>query len=561
MAFSLYLHIFRRSAVSLSVILLLGGGCERQSDAVLAEMEGAEVSVSRFSRAYTLFLGSTRLDDNLVHRRMVLDKVINEEIILMEASAAGLEEGSGFLELMEVNRGQILLNALAEKLFTGAADAGDSLLFSYYRRLNTYYDISQVFTAEQSEARDWERRLSEGGRLEDLPMAGAEDSAAVRRDLGYVRYEELVPEIRELLGELQVGERSGVFAGRYGYSIIRLNGVKEAPLLTLQEFAEKKEGLSRQYAAENRAAAMKDYSREQLERLDIRWDEGVLGELPGAAGGEGIYFPDPVENPVWASKILGRSGEQDIYYRDLYTEIRRTKSTHIQQIRDMKSLKDLLSGALLRRQLIREAEKEGLAEGEASRQALQASRRKGLIDTWLDMQDRRRLADSVKREAFYREAEELFMIPVRRRVLEFRSGQSPALMTLKSGAAEERPEGEELRVLAENLEDVVFTDLGWVFPGELGPFNDAVFSAGEKEMIGPFEEEGIYFLFRVEAELAPELMPADRRASYLESELAEEYRSRYLPEEMKELQIRYNVIKHEDRLKALPFFISTKEFE
>lgn len=276
-------------AISLILVLFAGvfTGCIKQKNDtsveknIVAKVNGEIISKEDFNknfsiveRSYNKWYGediwSQEIDGKTllqIVKEQVLEKLITEELITQEAKKMGLkidneqidEMYKGFSEQLEKDeelkkfyeeknideefvkkqmRMELYVNEFRNRVFVEAGLDDEEKLNELVKNYPTEVKVRHILVKDEKLANELLERIKAGEDFAELAKQYSEDPGSKENggDLGYFSKGVMVPEFEDAAFSLKVGEVSEPVKTKFGYHIIKTEGIK-----TIEEL--KKEGL------------------------------------------------------------------------------------------------------------------------------------------------------------------------------------------------------------------------------------------------------------------------------------------------------------------------------
>lgn len=182
------------------------------------------------------------------------------ELLLEGARRLGLDNDPGYKTMVKVQRAAFLASRMQQELLTGIS-VSDEEINSLYESNKKSYDETRashilVMFPEQNpapapqgdqaktdkpktkeeafkKAEDLLAKVTAGGDFSTLAKENSDDTGSAQQggDLGYFRQDvQFVPEFKDAVFKLKVGEVSGIVETQFGYHIIKVTDKRIAPL-------------------------------------------------------------------------------------------------------------------------------------------------------------------------------------------------------------------------------------------------------------------------------------------------------------------------------------------
>ena len=155
----------------------------------------------------------------------------------------------------------------------------------------------------------------------------------------------------------------------------------------MQEFAESKKQLLNEYLKSIRVEKVIVYNKVLLNSLDIQWDIDAIKSLYALFEDNKKKFPSPYEHKELQNFILGNYTEGKISYLSMYQMLVENRPSYIKEIISVKELQNFIEGNIIKINLLMKAENLGFNKTDEFRKKLNISRKKLLIDNYLEALD------------------------------------------------------------------------------------------------------------------------------------------------------------------------------
>ena len=202
------------------------------SSPTVATVDGTPISRALYEFYIKGVTGKTSSDLSPEQRSQALDNLIRAQLIAHEALQEGLNEQPDTAELMQMERLNILEQALSQKFFAGKQPTDDQLKAEYDAEVakmpRTEYHARHILVATQPFAEKIIARLKAGEKFEDLAKAESMDSSKNNGgDLGWFTLDHMVKPFADAVNSLKVGQyTTEPVQTQYGWHIIQLLGTR-----------------------------------------------------------------------------------------------------------------------------------------------------------------------------------------------------------------------------------------------------------------------------------------------------------------------------------------------
>ena len=488
-----------------TALIFVSSLSQAQQDNILAKVGSETILAETFIKRYSEIRTRSGLADNLANRRKVLDELIKDKILLLYARERGVEKAIDTQTEIERIETQELLNRYSELKINPKAVVSDNDLLETYRRINSRIKISHLYSSSRTGIDALYSRLRKGESFESLATGVFNDPVlkANKGSLGYYTYEELDPAIEDEAFRLMIGGISKPVRTVYGYSIIRLDDKKTAPLLTENDFITKKSQL---YTITRRRKIQEQYklfSDSVRKSLNIKYNLQTLTKLfnsitkrqqiIGADCGESFPYSDPLK----PNEVIATTKDGNLKSSEFTGMAALTSSKQKSFIRTMENLEDFIGGLIIREKILQEAEKLKIKYSESYREKVNLLYDEYLIKRVSDEIAGTAIISTSEEEEFYKQNKDRYLLPAQWRLssILLNSDSSVQLIQNKLRA------GEDFGGLAKQYSVQSVTaersgDMGYFALSELGELADAVEKSSAGEIIGPLASEGKYLFLK-----------------------------------------------------------------
>lgn len=262
----------------------LAFSCGKKEDSrVLAEIDGEKITLSEFTRELDRIpLELKMFVLSQVGKKNYLERMITKRLLLREAKKEGIEKEKEFQERLSELREQLLIEMLLKKKITTDFRIDDAELKKYYEAHKEEFkrppeiNTRHILLKTEEEARQIQEKLMKGEDFVELAKKYSIDPAAkvTGGELGYHPRGSLVPEYEEEAFKLKkVGQISGIVKSRFGYHLIRLEGIKPP---SYAQFDEVKELIRQRMIQEKQGEILQKYIEDLKKNAKIKINEDLL---------------------------------------------------------------------------------------------------------------------------------------------------------------------------------------------------------------------------------------------------------------------------------------------
>lgn len=356
-----------RLSYGLALLLLAGlmVGCSREEEKVIAAADDNEIRVQDFQPRYQKYLEASGARDNIVQRKIVLQNMINELLIVGELRRAAWFDLPEVQKRMEEIRTQARLDHYAMKHIAQKVQVSETELREEFRNANAKVSARYLYAKSEREAWELKRRISSGSSFESLARNVFDDPGLANNGgyLGYFARGEMDTWLEETAFSLSKSEISDPVKIGVGYAIIKVEDRVDHPLLSEYDFAKQKPGLEEGLRKKKTKQAIEETVRSIAHGLSPRFNEDAVrvlfdqwGTLKEAA--ENIEEKPRIELDGQSILVQLDNGTWSI--SDFLEKLEFTTSKQRARVKSIADLKEIIVGLAAREVLIERATEEGL---------------------------------------------------------------------------------------------------------------------------------------------------------------------------------------------------------
>ncbi|MFQ6618078.1 MAG: peptidylprolyl isomerase, partial [Fidelibacterota bacterium] len=391
--------ISTRSAGMLFGLILLFTiiqGCGEEDIQYLAGVGDRVVTADRFRARLKRFLELNSLRDNLVIRRNLLNTMVNEYLLLIEAQRLGIKKDPEYRYMVKSIEKQVLLDALRRNVVYDTVTVNEDEIKKFFIRMNQKISARHLYAGTEDEAYDLLNRLKGGSSFEELAEMTFRDSilASTGGYLGYFGIGEMDPAFEKKAFSLKVGEISEPVKTTYGYSIIKVEDKISIPVVTEYEYYKEREKLREIIKGEKSIEAAKRLVFQLAEQMSIEFQPRVIEFLMKEIerGKESSFFKinreeaginDPFKYILNRELVRFKGGRWTV--ADFLKEARFTSGRQRNRIENPEQLKRFIKGLIVRQALLEMAEKRGLHKLEEVRKEVEKNVERYIIERMREM--------------------------------------------------------------------------------------------------------------------------------------------------------------------------------
>ncbi len=215
-------------------------GCDSEGVRMVSELETADTVA--LAVVGNVEIGADRYESYLhrlpsefrsnVEPLRYIDAIIEEELLVQEAAARGLDRVSDVVDSVRHDRILLMQQALYERVGIGQIDINMDSLRAYFVRspYSRKVRFSLMMVRDSTKATELLGLLREGGDFDAISMEYSQDSRILDRnaDMGYHRWGDTMPEyayLTERAFDMEVGEVEGPLKVADGFFVLKVTDV------------------------------------------------------------------------------------------------------------------------------------------------------------------------------------------------------------------------------------------------------------------------------------------------------------------------------------------------
>lgn len=215
-----------------------------------------------------------------ITKNNLLDQMISEKLLLQDAISKNLKNDEKIALQIEDMTNQILIQALIEKEVLNATDVSDEEAEEYYNNNPAEFTekeqvhLFNIMVETEEEADIILEELKSGKEFSEVANEKSTGpSAANGGDLGYIAKGSIIPEIGDIIFNLEIDAISEVIKTEYGFHVLKITDKKPEELKT---FDTVKESIVQNLLPEKQKAAFDNLVEELKGKVSIELNEDPL---------------------------------------------------------------------------------------------------------------------------------------------------------------------------------------------------------------------------------------------------------------------------------------------
>lgn len=317
----------------------------------LAEIGDYKINLNDFKIRYEEYLFSSGLKDNIVTRKAILNNAINEIILEKFDDNSKIFSNPEYKREIEWARKQTLLAYLKDQLVYAKITASDEEVRDAFYKSNVKIAARHLYCQTEEEANAVFQLLQTGSTFDELAKQLFTDSTLQNNGgyLGYFSWGEMDPAFEDAAYTLQVNEISKPVRLKNGFSIIKVEDRVPLPIMTENEFLNKKNHMQRVVKMRKRRPAEVDFMNKVFNQNEVKINNDGLNALLAKITSEvNEQEKSNNKNPIVAI-YKGRTYSRNY----LLNKINEFPKYHLEKINSVNSLKSAVQGLILQEILLK----------------------------------------------------------------------------------------------------------------------------------------------------------------------------------------------------------------
>ncbi|MGE5680499.1 MAG: peptidylprolyl isomerase [Bacillota bacterium] len=472
----------------------------KQGDTVLAKVGKYEILLKDYLPRYTDYLFATGVKDNYQIRTSILQNMVNELLLRHFDDNSSILSSKDYKDEMVWTKKQAILGYVKDQEVYAKISVTEDELRQAFERVNEQIAARHLYAPTEEEANYLYNQLEKGVSFDSLAKQVFTDSTLRNNGgyLGYFTWGDMDSDFEDAAYALKPGEISKPVKTVYGYSIIKLEDRKPHPLLTENEYLNKKHKMERTLKIKKKGPAEREFLKSVFNESEVKFNdkalENVLNELL-SSGNKVLEIKDKklsAANCVEYQTKKYSSGQ-------ISKQINEIPFFHRDRIRTLNNLKDAIKGLILQDKLLKIARSKGYDKNFLVEKMYDKLGKVVFLRYKLDeVLQKSYVPDSSVRN-FYANNIKQFTSPDELNIQEILVTRASQADSLKEMIEKQ---GMDFGSLAEKYSMRQWSaknkgEMGFAPVSKYGMFKDRFWNASVGELIGPMKIENMYGLFRV----------------------------------------------------------------
>lgn len=342
--------------VALVSIALLFSGCSKKENRAVAKVGKQTITVADLEKR----LGNRKFsspEDELEQKRQTVQNLVDEALMTIGATEAGLDKDPTFLAKMEEARRNILLQELFNVEILKKSEPSEKELKEYYDKLSWEVKASHIVVKTEREAEEILKQLAEGADFAELAKEKSIDPRTKTKggDLGYFGWGRMVSPFQDTAWAMKPGTISKPVQTKFGWHIIKLEDRRRSKL---KSYDEEKKGLRGRMINQKSRELSQEYVASLQEKANIQLDPNAVQVVLNKFLAKKQAPEDFTEEEKKMTLVTFRGGSWTI--EDFLAEQSKVPSMYRPRLKNPDDLRNFVTNTLTGNLLEAVAKKKGL---------------------------------------------------------------------------------------------------------------------------------------------------------------------------------------------------------
>ncbi len=460
------------------------------------------ITLEEFQKYYKEKIRKVGLTDNGEIRIKYLQNLVDDEIFLLDAKMKGIDKTKSAITEYARIKAQELLNAYSKKIIEPAISISEQDIKSMYIKMNTKIKVKHLYALNLQDAEKLYDEIKNGKSFEELARVVFHDEQLKEYggDLGYISVDEMDPNFEAAAYSMKIGEISQPIKTVTGYSIIKVEDIKQNPFVIESEYLKAHDRIKAFVAKRAYENAAKQYSANQKRELEIKFDNALVEKLYQSL--ESFSKKNQFEKSSSfyqknKNRMVVRTKSGNWNMSHLISELQLTSEDQRKWIHNATDLEDFISGLIIRKNTLQKAEVAHLGESPEFEKSVDYN-----FNTYLIQQVEKQLRDKIyipdeSIKAYYNENRDRFRKEGEMRlssILVDKQSVADSIEKLLVGGISFEKLAEEFSMQTNTAKNK--GDMGIFRKNDLGNLGDKVFGMNPGQWMGPISDDGKYLFLK-----------------------------------------------------------------
>lgn len=473
--------------------------CGSDPGPVVAEVGDQKVYAREFLERYTNYLFDANVKDNYLTRQAILNNIVNETLLKFYDDNSSINNDPQYKIDQDWAYKQAVLAYLKDQEVYAKITVTDKELREAFLRSNEKIAARHLFATTEDEADNLYQLLQIGRSFNDLAKEVFTDSVLANNGgyLGYFSWGDMDPAFEDAAFSLNKGETSKPVKTQNGFSIIKLEDRVEKPIITENEFINNRNHLVSVIRLRKRSSSEKEYLNKVFDLKAVKFYDDNLLKLYEFLQ-QKISGPRHNELPDFQNEICAEYKGHKITNDEAVKYFNTLPSYHLSKINSIENLKAAVKGFLIQDELYKIAVDKGYDDNKTVLKTFDKMKLNLFIKyKRAEIVNKAQFSDSLLTD-YYQNNIDQFTKPKMLSIQEIIVKSKTEAEKIKK----EIKQGSDFGVLAKqySLRPASRTNSGIISLSPLsyfGKFQDVFWNAGLNKVIGPFEFDGYYGIFKI----------------------------------------------------------------
>lgn len=353
--------IFRIPAITIFLFSLGFYGCNNEK--IIAEIGEHKIFESEFVDRYENYILQTGIKDNLLSRKEVLNSMISEILLLNFDDNNSIFNSADFIREKDWLKDQAVLAFLKDREVYAKIEVTDEEIREAFLRSNQKIAARHLFAANEEEINNVKELLEIGVDFNTLAKQLFTDSTLQNNGgyLGYFSWGDMEPEFEDKAFSMKIGEISEPVKTKHGYSIIKLEDRVTHPLLTENEYLNKKDKFAQILRIRKKTPSEKSFINEVVKFDKITFNENSVDDLWNKIELKVRNPEDKIDQSSNVNVVAEYNGRK-YSVTQLLSELDKIPPYHFSKITSPERLKTVIKGIILKKNLLNLADNKGYSD-------------------------------------------------------------------------------------------------------------------------------------------------------------------------------------------------------
>ncbi len=262
-------------------IFSFGNQSKKSENKVLATVGSHQIYLSQFSDRYSDYLIKAGLNDKNTIRENVLINMTDELVLRYYDNNKKILNDPEYQKELNWTKKEAVLAYLKDQEVYAKITASDKELRDAFVKVNEKVAARHLFAPTKREADSLYNLLMNGASFDSLAKQVFTDTTLQNNGgyLGYFTWGDMDPAFEDSAYAMKIGEISKPVKTAYGYSIIKVEDKVIKPVLTENEFLNKRDHLTQVIRLRKMKPAERTYIKSIMDISNIKFEENNLNKV------------------------------------------------------------------------------------------------------------------------------------------------------------------------------------------------------------------------------------------------------------------------------------------